>query len=175
MDADAAPACSMLVVSMAAVTRRMGIQNFPIPFPIGLRMGGVSAEVGSWRSAKAVVSLLQARLPCGAGLEIPLFHEPAIASTILCNVAIIVFGQYVLMLRSQWRIYGNVQADVNILQAKKREKNPALFAQEPKKARGSPQTLKQTVLFGRRPDKGRPAKCLRTINLSQSETESSLF
>ena len=53
----------------------------------------------------------------------------------------------------QWRIYGNVQADVNILQAKKREKNPALFAQETKKAYGSPQTLKLTVLFGRRPDK----------------------
>ena len=58
----------------------MGIQNFPIPFPIGLGMGGVSAE--------AFVLFLNARLPCGAGLEVPLFHEPAIASTILCNVAI---------------------------------------------------------------------------------------
>ena len=41
----------------------------------------------------------------------------------------------------QWRIYGNVQADVIISQAKKREKNPALFAQEREELISSPQKL----------------------------------
>ena len=77
-----------IVDSAVAVTRRMGIQNFPIPFPIRLRMGGVLADGCAWRSAKvedkAFVSLLKSRLPpCGTGLEVPLFHELAIASTIL--------------------------------------------------------------------------------------------
>ncbi len=38
------------------------------------------------------------------------------------------------MFRSQWRIYGNVQADVIISQAKKREKKSHSFTQEPKKS-----------------------------------------
>ena len=96
MVADAASSCSIRVgVSMVAVARRMEIQNFPIPCAIRLRSGGVLADGCAWHSAvaeaKAFVSLLKARLPCEAGLEVPLFSELASASIILCNVAITVF------------------------------------------------------------------------------------
>ena len=131
-----------LVDSAVAVARRMGIQNFPIPFPIGLRIGGVLADVCAWRSAKVFVWLLKARLPCGAGLEVPLFHELAIASIIFCNVAITVFGQYVLNFLFQWRIYGNVQANVNILQAKSERKIPLIYPRDGKVEFGFPETLK---------------------------------
>ena len=145
VDADAASSCSMLVVSTVATASAM-IQNFPIPFPIGLGMGGVLADACAWRSAKAVVSFLKARLPpCEAGLEVPLllFSEPAIASTIRCNVAITVFRSICSNFLFQWRIYGNVQADVIISQAKKQEKNPTHLPKSQRKAyTASSETLK---------------------------------
>ena len=134
MDDVAAWICSMgMDNSMVEVVRRMGIQNFPVPFPIRSRIGG-SFSLGlllafSQGGRQVVFSLLQARLlPCGAGLEIPLFHEPASANTILCNVAITIFGQYVLMFLFQWRIYGNVPSRRHHFTSKKaREKIPIIY------------------------------------------------
>ena len=154
----------------AAITSPI-TSSLVIMFPSCVAVSALTAE------AKAVVLFLKARLPCGAGLDVPLFSEPAIASTILCNVAITIIRSicsYVSVPMAHLRQRPGRRK--HSAGKKAREKSHS-FTQETKKAYGSPQTLKQTVLFGRRPDKGRPAKCLRATNLVefQFETRSDIF
>ena len=142
----------------------MGIQNFPIPFPIGLRIEGVLADGCAWRSAKAEAKafdlLLKARLPCGAGIEIPLFHELAIASAIFCNVAITVFGQYVLNFLFQWHIFTATSRPTSSFHRQKSERKKShSFTQEPAKASyGLSRNSKMNCDVQQATQKGTPVK-----------------